>query len=69
VAEKPDGSANQLWCFEKAGKPYHIKCKETGRVLDASNNSADDGKAVITWDLKNPPSPNQLWMLIDAKKK
>jgi hypothetical protein len=66
---KANGSASQLWTFVKVGKAYHVRCKETGRVLDVSGESKDDGTAIIAWPLKDPPTSNQLWMLADVKKK
>jgi hypothetical protein len=58
-----------LWSFVKAGDAYHIKCKEMGRVLDLSGGEMADGTPIVMWDLKEPTSSNQLWMLTDVKKK
>jgi hypothetical protein len=70
VAQRtPNGSPGQFWSFVKAGDAYHIRCKETGRVLDVSGGSTDDGAVIILWDLKQPASPNQLWMLSEVTQR
>jgi hypothetical protein len=66
---RSNGAAAQLWSFVKAGDACHIKCKGTGRVLDLSRGAIEDGTPIVMWDLKEPPSTNQLWMLTEVKKK
>ena len=63
TARRSNRAAAQLWSFVKAGDAYHIKCKGTGRVLDLSGGAIEDGTPIVMWDLKEPPSTNQLWML------
>jgi hypothetical protein len=66
--KSPTGSAGQLWSFERAGDGYHIRCKETKRVLDLAGGERD-GTPIVTWELKKPPEDwNQLWMLTEVKK-
>jgi hypothetical protein len=60
---KPSQSPSQEWSFIKAGDYYHIKCKETGRVLDVPGHSTANGTAIISYGLNQPPSSNQLWIL------
>ncbi len=64
---KANQSPNQLWSFIKSGNAYHIRSKPSGEVLDVSGGSTEDGAAVITYSLNLNYSPNQLWMLSEAK--
>jgi hypothetical protein len=66
MQRQPSRSATQVWSFIKSGDLYHIRCRESGRVLDVADNSTDDGATITTWSLNQPASANQLWIFTEV---
>jgi hypothetical protein len=65
---RPNRSPSQAWRFLKAGDAYHIQCQGTGRVLDVSGGSTENGAPIISYAQNQPPSSNQLWLLTEVRK-
>jgi len=52
----------QQWKFVKIGNYYKIVNRKTGKALNVSNNSLEEGAPVIQWDA-SVDAENQQWSL------
>jgi galactan endo-1,6-beta-galactosidase len=60
LAKDGDGKGLQ-WKLEKDGDYYKVANRKSGKVLDVSGESTDEGGEIIQWDDKTDGNDNQRW--------
>ena len=60
LARDEAGEARQ-WKLEKDGDHYKLVNRKSGKVLDVSGESIDEGTPIIVWDDKPDGNDNQRW--------
>ena len=60
LAEDQENKARQ-WIFWQDGDAFMVANRQSGKVLDVSQKSADDGAPIIQYDKKTEDNDNQRW--------
>ena len=63
VQEKTDSNEGQQWKFIKVGDYYNVRNRLSGKSMNVSSSSKENGGAVIQWDASDDNSENQQWSL------